>query len=395
MPLPDTTKVFGPHTVCEWKALRSSIYGDPEKNSKVEGGKLHWVFQKKPLEDALEWFELRTELRFLNPIDRILNLPESEREKGEGFAAAALQCILVEHFAAFRAGEIYAVQRYDKGKQEIPRCPFEYSSSKSLFRSFLTMCEPFKQHFTDKLAEIFYDKIRCGLVHEAATKGLSTINAAHRMTDAGKLVELVGDSDLKFNRSAFHKALKTYLKLYKKELLTNPDLAANFLRKMDDICQIRRVFTFAYGRNLNFKVLRSRVGIVHWAGRATLCDYKLEFTKRSSDGTAKANVTESIGSKVERICYELDKESQHDDSNSYEDLEKVEVGYKDKELTICYHKDGNQIKALSRVFVAENHETGLKPSKDYLGDIIKGAKQWSLPRSSWEDLEKLRDSLQD
>ena len=94
---------------------------------------------------AINIFEDRIRGRFLDIIEQIEDHPYS------GFAVMALDCLLIETLQQFREGVAET-----KGR------------SKRYFVSFLRNTR-FKEHFkTEKMAEDFYDWIRCGILHQAS-----------------------------------------------------------------------------------------------------------------------------------------------------------------------------------------------------------------------------------
>src|SRR3990172_10696488 len=107
----------------------------------------------------------------------------------------ALACILVETIQAFREG-----LRDTKNK------------SKELFKRFLTTTSPFNEHFSDgKFAEDFFDDFRCGILHQAETKGGSLV------WSVGRLVWRSTEG-IVVNRNEFANALKFAFDSYLGEL---------------------------------------------------------------------------------------------------------------------------------------------------------------------------------
>jgi hypothetical protein len=89
------------------------------------------------------------------------------------------------------------------------------------------------------IANRFYSEFRCGLLHEAATKGSSIIRT-QKTEEPDKLIEKEKNSNnVILHRTPFQKALETYLEEYKIELMSSEILKKAFIRKMDDLCQIQ------------------------------------------------------------------------------------------------------------------------------------------------------------
>ncbi len=138
-------------------------------------------------------------------------------------------------------------QRIGKSLKEIQKhCqPNEYHSSAKLFHDFLTHHDPFRKNFTSSsFVGDFYREIRCGLLHEAATKGKAKIRA-HKYEAPECLAERTDDGSLVLYRNSFLQGIESYIKEYKKELLHSSLLQRNLLRKMDDICQIKRMYLWS------------------------------------------------------------------------------------------------------------------------------------------------------
>lgn len=135
---------------------------------------------------VISLFERRIMDFYFNPIDLIL-APQSR--KGEGFAILTLQCALIEMFSAFKTGMIY-----NKNKPKNGGLSYEYISSHKCFTDFLLSEEIFKDHFftvsTNGVkkpndpynASQFYERVRCGLMHEAHTKNDWRITANPQKT---------------------------------------------------------------------------------------------------------------------------------------------------------------------------------------------------------------------
>ena len=124
----------------------------------------------------------------------------------------ALDCLLIE-----------TIQQFIEGVPETPR-----RENKCYFKKFLI--SRFKEGFDDKKAEMFYDQIRCGILHQAETKESSKIKTSHELP----IIKFTKEKDgLIINRKKFHEKLKKVIKLYIEELkdTTNELLRKNFRKK--------------------------------------------------------------------------------------------------------------------------------------------------------------------
>jgi hypothetical protein len=300
---------------------------------------------------------------------------------GEGMAAGALECILIEHLEATIQGKIYSEPRSEEENAAMAANfqvtvevaerltkPFRYASSASLFESFLTSREPFRQHFNKRAASVFYRKVRCGLLHEAATKDQTLVRKESR-EEPNKLVEMLGSKNLILYRSPFLRGIEATIDWFDQELSSNPEQVVALARKLDEICQIPKVFYFGYGRNLKRQVLCERAGSWLWAQPATLDGYSVTFNKRGLDGS-KANLNEAPHGKVWGVCYELDE-------TGFEQLKKHEGGYELQDVLIKFPSAEKAF--IATTFVATAPVEASHPSDSYLKDIIEGAQDWQLP----------------
>ena len=346
----DDTFISAFKNVAQWKRIREQlVIGTLWGNSK----KSEW-------EVVFELLHTRIQTRFLNPIDWIL---EKRYDRGEGFSVVALQCILIEFLEAFYQGKIYTTS-------EEPR-KFEYNSSRQLFSDFLMNHEPFSKHFTSKAnANGFFDNIRCGLLHEAATKETSKINNApnHEML---VLFEPDDPNNMRIYRENFYKAIKEFIDSYRIELLSNKELQINFIRKMDDICGIKHAYYFAYGSNMLPERLLERIKKYHTAFPVIVSNHKFRYNKISKDGSAKANIEPDQGINVYGVCFEVDEDD-------FEILNKFEGGYDRRKITTST-KEGKESKAVT--YISNSINNTLMPSTEYKKLVLSGAKYWKLDGS--------------
>lgn len=290
--MPADTRIAGHKTVSDWLALRRKLLADTND-------KQNW-------REAYDFFRLRIDTRFLKPIQSILSINE---RLGEGHSASALQCVLMEFLEALFQGKVYRPPiseeelasrsrrlRIDRELLAQHVQPDQYTASASLFVSFLTTRKPFAEDFSRQQASTFYRDIRCGLLHEAATKSRSKV-WAEKEGDPTCLVDDVNNGIIVY-RNAMQEALLSCINAYREQLLGSEAVQACFIRKMDDIAQVDRCSYFAYGSNLNRAQFRSRVEHIHSAVRVRLKDYAFRYNKKSDDSTSKANIEYSKESDV-------------------------------------------------------------------------------------------------
>jgi hypothetical protein len=231
-----------------------------------------------------------------------------------------------------------------------------------LFRDFLTGHSPFREEFTPSLANTFYTKIRCGLLHEAATKGATTIKG-----DGTSLIQANGN-DLILFRTKFQEALEEFVKTYKQELLISHERKKAFIRKMDDICQLERTWYFAYGSNMYIEQLIDRAGFIYEKSSGFVKNYSFSYNKKSKDGSSKANMIYSDGIITHGVCFEIG-------ADGFQKLQRFEKGYNAIEIPF-YSTIGSLI--IAKTFIS-NSICDAPPAEEYVNTIIQGARENDLP----------------
>lgn len=195
-------------------------------------------------EEAINLFKNRVNRKFFNPVELII---KGKALKGEGFTIIMVQCALIEMFAAFREGKIFNHNR----SSDSPK--YEYDKSQQMFTSLLRSAKIFKDNFwelnpknkvvIDKPfnAKEFYTNVRCGLMHEARTKGNWHITATPttKPVKTEKQFLVLEDGKIKIYRTVLHYRLIEYLNDYLDELRkTNnhgKELRKFFARKLDNL----------------------------------------------------------------------------------------------------------------------------------------------------------------
>ena len=138
-----------------------------------------------------------------------------------GFAILAIDCAVVE-----------ALEQFRRGEKETPR-----RKGKEFFRDFLTQTR-FGKHFSVAAAELFYETIRCGILHQAETKADSLVK---KKTSAQFVVQQSPTGKgLIINAIRFHAELEAALDDYAEALLEgHAQLRANFIAKMNYIAKVQ------------------------------------------------------------------------------------------------------------------------------------------------------------
>lgn len=164
---------------------------------------------------AINYLEKRINERFIEPINKLIEMEANLNpvERKFGFSVLALDCLLLETIQCFYEG--VTDSSYD---------------SKNIYKRFLTQREGFKEHFDDKLANEFYHKFRCGVIHQAQT------SLDSKIWSVGKLISKNNNYTI-VNRILFHQKITEVFNNYIKELRLKKDfiLLNNFKTKMDFI----------------------------------------------------------------------------------------------------------------------------------------------------------------
>lgn len=138
------------------------------------------------------------------------------------------------------------------------------------------------------------------------------------------------------------------------------------------------VLYFAYGSNMAFARLQSRISDAKDRGKAYIQDRKLVFNKRSKDGSGKANLVESPGDITWGVLYEITEES-------LAELDKIEGGY--KRVRIQVHFDNTTFET-AITYISEKLTLDPIPYDWYKTFVISGAEEHSLPSEYLEYLNQ-------
>ena len=224
--LPDSTELSSKKSVGEWRAIQPNLLAGA--NPEIWGSILK------------DFYFDRLKTRYLDPIEAILKM---ELSAGEGFAVVAIQCSLIEFLESCFQGVNYVNERrkafsFGRWLKGMLSCHgsnnaarYRYKNSGKIFVAFLTKQEPFKRHFSKALAQDFYKSVRCGILHEARTKGKWLI---HKESQASLII----DAERRIlYRNNFHRALLEFINAYCEEVPLQLERQRAFIRKFDHLCE--------------------------------------------------------------------------------------------------------------------------------------------------------------
>ncbi len=142
------------------------------------------------------------------------------------------------------------------------------------------------------------------------------------------------------------------------------------------------VYYFAYGSNMNPKRMIERNAEFLERRRAVLRGWKLVFNKiaRRNPKEGYANIVRDEGNVVEGVLYQIYEEG----LSSLDIYEGYPHDY-DRKLLEVELEDGSKVKAWVYVAQPDKVREGLKPSREYLENLLKGCDLLSK-----EYCEKLR-----
>lgn len=205
------TRIAGQKTVADWQKLKGKLV--------IEGDVEPWR------EAFVDFFYERLKTRYFLPIEVLEKMSD---KNGEGFSIVAIQCSLIEFLASTVEGKTYRYRR----KGDPPLGEFEYSNSGDVFCCFLRKHVPFDAMFPDDVAaRDFYSSVRCGLLHEARTKGSWRINVcqstAYSIDTQAKIV----------CRNKMQQSFDQFTQWYGGRLHQCADLQRAFIRKFDSLCR--------------------------------------------------------------------------------------------------------------------------------------------------------------
>lgn len=208
-------RIAGKNTDKDWKILKEKLEDKPSKRLWASAFR---CFYRK-----------RIDTRYLNPITSI---KLHDKKEGEGFAITALFCTLIEFLESCEKGHNF----HFVGRTTYILKPFEYSERQAsqYFKDFLRTRIPFKNLIPPALVDQFYQDVRCGLLHEAQTKGIWYISSRH----SNNVLIYPKKDRITIYRNQLIQALETYFNDYRSRLLIDKNTQQAFIRKFDNLCQI-------------------------------------------------------------------------------------------------------------------------------------------------------------
>ena len=219
-------KIAGNLTISNWEELSANLNCGNDNN---------WG-------RAFYFFEERIRTRYINPIKSILEIGDN---LGEGFAVVNLQCSLIETIESFINGCKSEYNTTIRKTQWKKGTTIIFNSNKEIFISFFNNRTPFKELNID--GGLFYQDVRCGLLHETQTKNNWKIRCDTAESGLAYQEILNGDFVEKIiYRENFQIYLEKLIARYRISIITRADfdgipaceLRENFIAKFSHICTV-------------------------------------------------------------------------------------------------------------------------------------------------------------
>lgn len=128
---------------------------------------------------------------------------------------------------------------------------------------------------------------------------------------------------------------------------------------------------FAYADNMDIDTLAERTVTFEKICTGRVRDYRLVFHKPAADGTGKADLMDDRGSVAEGVIWDV-PESSLDNLDVYEDVEKGHY----RRVPIKVQTSRGELDCIT--YRAAKFRSGLKPRREYLEAILRGAQTHRL-----------------
>jgi hypothetical protein len=194
---------------------------------------------------AIEMFKDRIEGRYFKQIEVLDTNKDRDVGLFSGFAIMSLTCLLIETLEQFWTGNIQTSRKSKTGTKinclsKLLNSPKKDISNDALtFFSFFQRNDDFKHFFdTEEKANVFYTKIRCGLLHQGQTKGKSLIHIRKLEPILSWIDNNNIDNGISIQRRLFVKNVRAIYEMYISELKKTKNLnfkQSTFKKKMDFI----------------------------------------------------------------------------------------------------------------------------------------------------------------
>lgn len=140
-----------------------------------------------------------------------------------------------------------------------------------------------------------------------------------------------------------------------------------------------KILYFAYGSNIKTDRLQGRISSARVMGRGRLVNKRLTCSKKSKDGSGKANLEDGPREEVWGVLYEIDP-------SELKLLDKIEGDY--RRVTMKINTDEEKV-VEAEVYTSTELTSEVIPYDWYKELLICGARDHQLPENNIEFLERL------
>lgn len=196
---------------------------------------------RKDWAQMIQIFKDRMDFRYFGAINAMIDADEHQPTRRYGFAILALDCLLLETLHQFYKG---FKESHGNGypvvgtKREITK----RGSNGQFFCEFLMQSSfVFKSFFESQpgAAIIFYQDVRCGILHSGETQKATLIRVHKFNEDQNKLFDMIGQEEgIILYRDTLQCLLDQEYEVYCEKLMNENEkgLRKNFVKKMGYIC---------------------------------------------------------------------------------------------------------------------------------------------------------------
>jgi gamma-glutamylcyclotransferase (GGCT)/AIG2-like uncharacterized protein YtfP len=139
------------------------------------------------------------------------------------------------------------------------------------------------------------------------------------------------------------------------------------------------ILYFAYGYNMCNKNINDRLSNCEFFNIGKIDNKKFICNKKSTDGSAKANLVDSMGDEVWGVLYCIN-------NSQLKVLDDIESGY-DREILNIVLSEGSNI--LAEVYVSSKTTEFHNATEEYKNAIIEGAIEHKLPDYYIDELKQI------
>lgn len=201
--------------------MHAGTAGEVSLASNWPKSRVHDALDKAQREEIVGFLSERYTERFFSPIHTLRQAPGGH--KGFGFAVMALCCLLIETLQCYRQGlpssdegELKKLETLQTNGEAPPAyrlvAPF-HAGSRNVFCEFFKRPEH-QRFFPEVDGRVFYEAIRCGLLHQAQTKD------GWRIIQSGTFWDPAPTKSI--NRDKFSQRLEECFRSYLQDLKDEP-----------------------------------------------------------------------------------------------------------------------------------------------------------------------------